>query len=161
MQSTTNCKWFAQTVLSEKMDENKQGIYEGMLFSGLSKFHFHIHVFLLKFTHTKCIWVHTCAHEVFETENLTQIKNALSKYILSLFYVRWLLSLFCSYRLHFSSLNWLFINVFVISYLVIACLMMKNETAKTTYHHGTTKMLSIYFLCLLSFLLSMQGSTFY
>ena len=46
--------------------------------------------------------------------------------------------------------------------------MIKNETVKTNYHHGaiqqcyendSKEMLSIYFLCLLLTLLSMQGST--
>ena len=46
--------------------------------------------------------------------------------------------------------------------------MFKNETAKTTYHYGAIQqcyendsegMLSIYFLCVLSTLLSVQGST--
>ena len=43
--------------------------------------------------------------------------------------------------------------------------MIQNETGNTTYYHGTIhyendfkEMLSTYFLCLLSLLLSMQGS---
>ena len=37
----------------------------------------------------------------------------------------------------FSSLNWLFINVFAMPKLVIARLMIKDETATTTCYHGT------------------------
>ena len=37
----------------------------------------------------------------------------------------------------FSSLNWLFMNVFAMPYLVIAHLMIKTETGGTSYHHGT------------------------
>ena len=65
------------------------------------------------------------------------MKYVLFKYIASLFYVRWLLSLFRSYRLDFSLFHRLFINVFAMPLLVIARLMIKNDTTKTTYYHGT------------------------
>ena len=37
---------------------------------GLSKIHFDVQVFLLKFVHVKYIWVQVGAHEVFETVKL-------------------------------------------------------------------------------------------
>ena len=37
------------------------------IYTGLSKFHFDVRVFLLKFVHVKCIWVHARAREVFKT----------------------------------------------------------------------------------------------
>ena len=52
--------------------------------------------------------------------------------------------------------------------LIVKGLMIKNETARTTYDHGTIQqcyendskeMLSMYSFCLLSVLLSMQSST--
>ena len=40
------------------------------LATGLSKFHFDAHVFLLKFVHVKEIWVHVRVREVFKTVKL-------------------------------------------------------------------------------------------
>ena len=47
-----------------------------------------------------------------------------------MFYVRWLLSLFRFYKLYFSSLNSLFINVFTMPNLVNTRLLIKNVAAK-------------------------------
>ena len=40
------------------------------LFSGFSKFHFDVHIFVLKLVHVNYIWAHVYASEVFETVKL-------------------------------------------------------------------------------------------
>ena len=117
--------------------------------SGLINFNFEVLIFLFKFVLVKQIWVHVCCTGSFGNSKIAISKplnyHGLIQHRLKVFclnisclcHVRWLLSLFHSYKMFFL-LNWLFITIFAMPWLVITHLpIIKNKIVNATYYHRT------------------------